>query len=648
LSVAVTICQTQDCGQPVSRVGEDVSERLAIAPAEFFAHRHIDGLHAVRRTAQRGLDKLLPAGRRSPLGEPGRTCFHLALRMPHDCADRGPKTMQTEGSHDSSATVYSPLRAEHIGQEIGIARANSPSVSPESAQAPAVLPPSNVPTGASTLAQTISRLSPVPGARIFRKSASEQYKFAKSLLPDSREHLQRLEQELERQFRQATDARVAKRAMNAWLSVQHAYLRFHMTDQRRSHARAQTSRALFALDPLVTPFALRSMLRERSSYYASAERPEYRAAFNNFMRVIEDESVPDALRQIAEEKLSFHWKSEGTVAFLETQELRKHGVRSLARRGYQVPDVPLAAAVLANQTAEDIGKQRNSLGSEINRWLKVPLQSAHRFDQEPYAQSFARLLHRVRPKLGGLIGVAASKTLVEGENIIRAVAVDADLRAKVFAMAESSLGTCGDLTKEGFANIATLVRCHQMRESVRKGEVDARELRDWAHRQFRLETLAGEVIQRFGRDPELAQVMLYAQVKLAKQLDLPSERPVAMRYGRQRWISRGTLEVIGRSVLAKQGDAEATFRFLCTNETWRSGMQQLHADRFMQLAEQFGNDSFYEMPLPSQVEAHAHMRETYHAAADEMKKRIEAGENDLLRELYVARSEGLADSRGRL
>ena len=33
-----TTCQTQDCGQPMSRVGEDVSERLDIVPAEFFVH----------------------------------------------------------------------------------------------------------------------------------------------------------------------------------------------------------------------------------------------------------------------------------------------------------------------------------------------------------------------------------------------------------------------------------------------------------------------------------------------------------------------------------------------------------------------------------------------------------------------------------
>lgn len=39
-----TTCATADCGQPMTRVGEDVSERLDIVPAEFFVHRHIYGV----------------------------------------------------------------------------------------------------------------------------------------------------------------------------------------------------------------------------------------------------------------------------------------------------------------------------------------------------------------------------------------------------------------------------------------------------------------------------------------------------------------------------------------------------------------------------------------------------------------------------
>ena len=38
-----TTCPTPQCGQPMVRIGEDVSERLDIVPAEFFVHRHIRG-----------------------------------------------------------------------------------------------------------------------------------------------------------------------------------------------------------------------------------------------------------------------------------------------------------------------------------------------------------------------------------------------------------------------------------------------------------------------------------------------------------------------------------------------------------------------------------------------------------------------------
>lgn len=49
-----TTCPTPDCGQPTVRIGEDVSERLDIVPAEFFVHRHIRGKWACKRCQQKG------------------------------------------------------------------------------------------------------------------------------------------------------------------------------------------------------------------------------------------------------------------------------------------------------------------------------------------------------------------------------------------------------------------------------------------------------------------------------------------------------------------------------------------------------------------------------------------------------------------
>ncbi len=43
-----TACPTPDCGQAMVRIGEDVSERLDIVPAEFFVHRHIRGKWACK------------------------------------------------------------------------------------------------------------------------------------------------------------------------------------------------------------------------------------------------------------------------------------------------------------------------------------------------------------------------------------------------------------------------------------------------------------------------------------------------------------------------------------------------------------------------------------------------------------------------
>ena len=39
---------TCDCGQPMVRIGEDVSEKLDIVPAEFFVHRHVRGKWACK------------------------------------------------------------------------------------------------------------------------------------------------------------------------------------------------------------------------------------------------------------------------------------------------------------------------------------------------------------------------------------------------------------------------------------------------------------------------------------------------------------------------------------------------------------------------------------------------------------------------
>jgi transposase len=43
-----TSCPTPECGRPMQRIGEDISEKLDIVPAKFFVHRHIYGKWACR------------------------------------------------------------------------------------------------------------------------------------------------------------------------------------------------------------------------------------------------------------------------------------------------------------------------------------------------------------------------------------------------------------------------------------------------------------------------------------------------------------------------------------------------------------------------------------------------------------------------
>ena len=55
----ITNCATPECGQPMTRVGEDVSERLDIVPAEFFVHRHIYGKWTCRCCQRQGIERLV-------------------------------------------------------------------------------------------------------------------------------------------------------------------------------------------------------------------------------------------------------------------------------------------------------------------------------------------------------------------------------------------------------------------------------------------------------------------------------------------------------------------------------------------------------------------------------------------------------------
>jgi len=54
-----TTCPTPQCGQAMVRIGEDVSERLDIVPAEFFVHRHIRGKWVCKCCQSKGEGRLV-------------------------------------------------------------------------------------------------------------------------------------------------------------------------------------------------------------------------------------------------------------------------------------------------------------------------------------------------------------------------------------------------------------------------------------------------------------------------------------------------------------------------------------------------------------------------------------------------------------
>ena len=54
-----TTCPSEGCGQPMTRIGEDVSEKLDIVPAEFFVHRHIYGKWTCRCCQRQGIERLV-------------------------------------------------------------------------------------------------------------------------------------------------------------------------------------------------------------------------------------------------------------------------------------------------------------------------------------------------------------------------------------------------------------------------------------------------------------------------------------------------------------------------------------------------------------------------------------------------------------
>lgn len=368
----------------------------------------------------------------------------------------------------------------------------------------------------------MSGLSDARVKRWLKKSASDQYLYAKSLNAAQRGEL---EQALAQMMRGNTPE--AKQALTMWLSVQQARLRTHAPWHQEVYRRVQLNNFIVPHATVVgIPLAVPLHLEARTEYYRSMYRPEYAQAFNNFMSVIADSSLTE-IHDAVIARLDYHARREGTIAVPQLRDLRTHGAEHLAAMGYRVETAAATTAPEAGAHAifsrleDDLALQTATPGQQIllwqaaangagveyktrhqhwySPWRKAQARSQLRlnevsaFNTEANAMSFARLLARRQASAKAEPAAGHRKVLHDGLTVIHAIAKDAELRALVFAMAEDALGTCRDKVSEGFSAIVNAVGNHQMAQAIKAGRIDQQELQAWAGQQFRLGALEEEV-----------------------------------------------------------------------------------------------------------------------------------------------------------
>jgi C-terminal novel E3 ligase, LRR-interacting len=310
------------------------------------------------------------------------------------------------------------------------------------------------------------------------------------------------------------------------------------------------------------------------------------------------------------------------------------------------------ASVEIGDLEADLAQQTDPLGREIQAWARLtgePIESAHSFDDEANATSFARVLARLRQ--GGAQGSSATRqeTAAQVSSVMHAIASDAALRTQVFTLAEDALGTCGDNLDEGFSNIRLAVDNHRMTRAVERGEVNAEQLNHWAGTLFRL-SLLETAVQRFIHTqlqrPDLPQrqrdaltdepleTKVHAKVELREVLRLPSSTASAMRYGHSSVLGDRELLMLELQVKAESEDSQEHDNFLLNHTTWRAGMRALHAQRFQELEVERNDDPFFDLDVPDDVAGQA----DYAAEALRVKAKWDEKENALL--LRLAREGG--------
>ncbi|GKT00924.1 hypothetical protein AVKW3434_16065 [Acidovorax sp. SUPP3434] len=278
-----------------------------------------------------------------------------------------------------------------------------------------------------------------------------------------------------------------------------------------------------------------------------------------------------------------------------------------------------------DELARDLKRQTRPLGWEAAQWLGPDHPEAaalSAFDDEPQAPAFARLLARLRdagregPE-GGSSTVAAQR----GEQVaavIHAIAGDPDLRAQVYLIAQTALGSCQDNVLEGFSKALLAVRNHQMVADIRSGRVDATQFQRWARQQFRLALLESEVtrfihqeLQRPDLGPwpkrqltrEPLETLMHAKQALRDRLDLPEGTVTGVQALQLSVLRQNNVADLARAVEQQASDPTAYGEFRFNHPTWREGMKALHPREFGQLTTARDDDPFFDEDLPQGLEA---------------------------------------------
>ncbi|GKT22294.1 hypothetical protein AVHM3334_07860 [Acidovorax sp. SUPP3334] len=303
------------------------------------------------------------------------------------------------------------------------------------------------------------------------------------------------------------------------------------------------------------------------------------------------------------------------------------------------------------ELALDLLRQTRPLGWEIARWLGQDHSDAaalSTFDDEPRAPAFARLLSRLRDASqdGHEDSASTAQRAEQVAAVIHAVAGDSDLRAQVYLIAQTALGSCRDNVLEGFSKVLLAVSNHQMVADIRSGRVDAVQFDRWAGQQFRLALLESEVtrfihreLQRQDLGPwprrqltrEPLETVMHAKQALRDRLDLP-QGTVASVQAVQLSVLRGNdVNDLEHAVMQQARDPAAYGDFRMGHTTWREGMKALHPRAFAQLQQARDDDPFFDEDLPAPADLEGQVEYAIRARAVEARWRYE--EDRLLRHL---------------